>query len=212
MAKWKAKMNTFNTSTIKSAVAAAVADGTIVGNIVMDEPSNTAVDNSWGPAGTLNKARVDSMADYVRAMFPTLPIGVTMDYTIWKDQSYKKLDFIVSQYRWSKGDVYTYRDGALALGARDGHKILFSMNIIDGGAKVPGCPVPETGGPGSYATNCRMTPEEIRRYGAVLGPAGCALVMWQYNSEYMANVDNRESFKYLADMLAGLPAKTCSRS
>jgi hypothetical protein len=55
-----------------------------------------------------------------------------------------------------------------------------------------------------------MTPEEIRRYGGVLGPAGCALVMWQYNATYMANPENRSAFKDIADKLASLPAKSCS--
>jgi hypothetical protein len=209
MAKWRAKMNTYNTAEIKSAVAAGVADGTIVGNIVMDEPSNTSPDNTWGPSNTLNKARVDSMAVYVRTMFPTLPIGVTMDYKIWQDQSYKQLDFIVSQYRWFKGYVIEYRDGALALGARDGHKVIFSLNILDGGYKIDGCPVPQTGGPGSYGTNCRMTPQQVRDYGLILGPAGCGLVMWRYNTEFMANTGNREAFKDVADRLATLPAPSC---
>jgi len=211
MQKWKAKMNTYNTSEIKQAVAAGVADGTIMGNIVMDEPSNTSPDNTWGPAGTMNKARVDSMAEYVRAMFPTLPIGVTMDYSIWPDQSYKKLDFIVSQYRWSKGDVTAYRDGALRLAARDGHQVVFSLNILDGGYRIDGCPVPQTGGPGTYGSNCRMTPQQLRDYGLVLGPAGCGLAMWRYTQDFMANPDNRSAFQDIAGVLATLPAKACRK-
>jgi hypothetical protein len=212
MAKWKAKMNTFNNATIKSAVAAAVLDGTIVGNIVMDEPANITPESSWGPEGTMNKARVDSLAEYARSIFPTLPIGVTLDYRVWNDQSFRKLDFIISQYRAVKGDPVVYRDGALALGARDGHKVVFSLNILDGGARVAGCPVPQTGGPGTYGPNCRMTPQEIRTFGSILGPAGCALVMWRYDQEYMANPDNRSAFKDLADKLAALPAKSCRKS
>ena len=41
--KWQAKMKTFNTTAIKNAVAAAVADGTIVGNSVIDEPSTKQI-------------------------------------------------------------------------------------------------------------------------------------------------------------------------
>jgi hypothetical protein len=211
MAKWKAKMNTYNTPEVRAAIAAGVSDGTIVGNIVMDEPSNTSPDNTWGPAGTLNKARVDSMAEYVRAIFPTLPIGVTMDYTIWPDQRYYKLDFIVSQYRWFKGDVTSYRDGALRLGARDGHQVIFSLNILDGGYRISGCPIPQTGGPGTYGTNCRMTPEQVRDYGLVLGPAGCGLVMWHWAADFMANEGNRASFRDIGNRLASLPAKTCRK-
>jgi hypothetical protein len=209
MGKWKAKMDLYNTPALRAAVSSAVSEGIIVGNILMDEPANISPDNSWGPAGTMNKARVDTMAAYARAIFPTLPMGVTQDYTIWQEDSYRKLDFIISQYRARKGDVVQYRDNALALGARDRHKILFSLNVLDGGARLPGCPIPETGGPGTYGPNCRMTPEEIRKFGSVLGPAGCALVMWRYESDYMANPYNQEAFKYLADRLGALPAKSC---
>jgi hypothetical protein len=210
MAKWKARMDTFNTPAIKSAVASAVADGVIVGNIVMDEPSNTSPDNFWGPPNTLNKARVDSMATYAKAIFPTMPEGVTMDYSVWHDQSYHVLDFIISQYRWAKGEVTAYRDGALALGQRDGHKIMFSLNILDGGYNTySGCPVPQTGGPGTYGINCRMTPAQVRDFGRILGSAGCALVMWRYDYDFMANPDNKAAFRDVAGVLGQLPAKSC---
>jgi hypothetical protein len=211
MAKWKAKMDTYNTPAIKSAVAAAVSDGTVMGNIVMDEPQNTSPDNTWGPANTLNKARVDSMADYVRAMFPTMPIGVTQDYSVWADQSYKKLDFTISQYRFSKGEITAYRDGALALSARDGHAIIFSLNILDGGFRISGCPIPETGGVGTSGLNCRMTPQQVRDYARVLGPAGCALLMWRYESAYMAAPENQAAFQDVASMLSSAPRKSCRR-
>src|SRR5215213_8489669 len=41
LAKWQAKMESYNTPAIKAAVAAAVSDGTIIGNSVMDEPNVT---------------------------------------------------------------------------------------------------------------------------------------------------------------------------
>lgn len=211
MAKWKAKMDTYNTPAIKSAVAGAVSDGTIMGNIVMDEPQNTSPDNTWGPAGTLNKARVDSMAEYVRAIFPTMLIGVTQDYSVWPDQSYKKLDFTISQYRWSKGEINAYRDGALALSARDGHAIIFSLNILDGGFRISGCPIPETGGVGTSGLNCRMTPQQVRDYARILGPAGCSLLMWRYDADYMASRENQAAFQDVLSMLSSVPQKSCRR-
>ena len=50
----------------------------------MDEPQQHGVssdpDKTWGPAGTMTKARVDDMCAYVKAIFPTLPVGVGHDY------------------------------------------------------------------------------------------------------------------------------------
>jgi hypothetical protein len=210
--KWEAKMNTYNTPAIKAAVADAVADGTIIGNILMDEPANTSETNTWGPAGTMSKERVDAMAVYAKAIFPTLPMGVTLDYRIWNDRSFRVIDFQVSQYRQAKGNVTAYRDGALALGARDGHAILFSMNILDGGKREANCPIPETGGAGTYRPNCRMTPDQVLEYGGILGPAGCALLMWRYDPAFMARSENQQAFIGLAGKLAAEPAKPCRRA
>ena len=52
MAKWRAAMDGYNTPSIQSAVADAVADGTIIGNSVMDEPQQSGTDGkAWGPEG-----------------------------------------------------------------------------------------------------------------------------------------------------------------
>jgi len=222
MVKWKAKQATFNTTAIREAVGAAIADGTIVGNVVMDEPFNTGGPgneaNSWGPAGTMTKARVDSMCAYSKAIFPNLPQGVTHDHDDFEPtKSYRVCDFIVSQYRMAKGDVTAFRDAGLALARRDGHSIAFSLNIMDGGQRdndndgLWECPVPLTGGQGSYAPNCRMTAAQVREWGKLLGQAGCALTMWRYDDTFMANPDNAQAFRDVAAMLANAPAKSCKR-
>jgi hypothetical protein len=223
MAKWKARMDLYNTPAIKAAVAAAVADGTILGNSVMDEPGNDGGPgneaNSWGPAGTMTKARVDSMCGYVKGIFPTLAVGVFHDWKSFEPtKSYQVCDFIVSQYRTAKGDVTAYRDGGLALAARDHHAILFSLNIIDGGLRdnvndgVWDCPATLTGGFGSYAPNCRMTPDQVRDFGLVLGPAGCGMVMWRYDDAFMADPENQAAFRDIGTRLSSLPGKACRRS
>ena len=51
LSKWIARMSDYNTTEIHDAIAKGVADGTVVGNIVMDEPHNTVAENSWGPKG-----------------------------------------------------------------------------------------------------------------------------------------------------------------
>jgi hypothetical protein len=216
MAKWKAKMDLYNTPTIKAAVNSAVADGTIIGNSVMDEPFNTGgpgnEENSWGPAGTMTKARVDTLCGYVKSMFPGMPVGVFHDYSKETSKSYQVCDFMVSQYRASKGTVTNYRDAALAMAQRDGHAMAFSLNIMDGGYVIAGCPIPQTGGPGTYGTNCRMTPDQVRDWGIILGEAGCALVMWRYDSAVMADPVYQVAFRAIADRLATLPSKSCTRS
>jgi hypothetical protein len=217
MNKWMAKMQTFNTSSIEAAIAAGVADGTIIGSSVMDEPHNESAQASWGPRGTMTKARVDDMCRYAKTIFPMLPVGVVHDHRVFEpDQGYSSCDFIVSQYtyRKTKGDVEAFRDGGLAFAARNHMSIIFSLNVLDGGIprKASGtCEVPETGGPGTYGRNCRMTAQQIRDFGLILGPAGCAFTMWRFDREFFNDSANKASFADIADSLARVPARVCRR-
>jgi hypothetical protein len=220
-AKWNAAMQTYNTATIRDAVAKGVADGTIVGNSVMDEPHvhGYGDGNTWGPAGTMTKARVDSMCGYVKAIFPTLPAGVVHQHLVFEpEKSYKVCEFLVSQYSGPTkvGDVTAFRDGGLAYAKRDGMAIAFSMNILNGGIQAArdglwNCPLTTTGGRGTFDPNCRMTAAQVREFGITLGLAGCAMVMWRYDDTFMANPDNVQAFKDVASKLAAAPAKSCRR-
>jgi hypothetical protein len=217
--KWKAKMDTYNTAAIRDAVAKAVADGTILGNFVMDEPnvSGGGDGNTWGPKGTMTKARVDGMCGYVKAMFPTLPVGVAHNHNTFEpDQSYTVCEFLIDQYAYRKGSVTTFRDEGLALGQRDNIAIIFSLNTLSGGIQAARdglwyCDPETTGGRGTFDPTCRMTPEQIREFGRVLGPAGCALLMWRYDDVMMQDLEYQRAFRDVAAMLATAPAKSCSR-
>lgn len=212
LAKWRAKMNTYNTPAIRAAIAGGVADGTVVGNIVMDEPHNTSPNNSWGPAGTVTKGMVDEMCGYVQAMFPTLAVGVTHDASKFEPSTnYQKCDYIVSQYRERKGTVTSFRDQGLAFAKRSNVKVIFSLNILDGGYQISGCPSSRTGGYGTYRPNCRMTPAQVEEYARVLGPAGCALLMWRYDDAFMAKAANQAAFRNVAAMLAAHESQGCRR-
>jgi hypothetical protein len=217
MAKWRARMDTYNTPAIRTAVAAAVADGTIIGNSVMDEPFVAAPQvseaKSWGPPGTMTKVRVDEMCGYVKAIFPTMPVGVVHDHDDFEpSKSYRTCDFIVSQYRWgkTKGDVKAFRDAGLALARRDGHAIAFSLNILHGG--IPGTDCAKYGDDNVSGTLCPMTPQQVQEYGQVLGQAGCALNMWRYEREYFIRPDIQRAVQAIAGTLAQLPRKPCLRS
>jgi hypothetical protein len=220
-AKWNAAMQTFNTAAIRDAVAKAVADGTIIGNSVMDEPHvhGYGDGNTWGPSGTMTKARVDSMCGYVKNIFPSLPTGVVHQHLVFEPtKSYKVCDFLVSQYSGPTkvGSVTAFRDGGLAYAARDGIAIAFSVNIINGGIQAArdglwNCPLTTTGGRGTFDPNCRMTAAQVREYGITLGLAGCAMVMWRYDAAFMANAANVLAFKDIANKLATAPAKSCRR-
>jgi hypothetical protein len=215
LAKWKARMDTFNTPEIRDAVAAGVADGTVIGASVMDEPEHA----TWG--GVMTKPMVDQMAAYMKAIFPTLPAGVDHGpngYYLWRPtERYTVVDYVMSQYNWwvTAGDVVSWRDNVLAQAALDHVSVIFSLNILAGGIHLFDggwtCPLTTTGGQGPYKPVCSMSPTQVRDWGLALGPYGCGLMMWDYNPVFMARAENQQAFKDIATDLAGRPAKSCRR-
>jgi hypothetical protein len=215
MSKWKARMDQYNTTTIKNAVAAGVSDGTIIGNSIMDEPEH----KSWG--GVMTKPMLDQMASYVKAMFPTLPVGVNHGpggYKWHSTERYHVVDYTVNQYNWwiTKGDVVTWRNAVLTQTALDGVTPAFSLNILDGGVEdndgVYDCTGPGQAGTGTFGTNCRMTASDMRTWGQALLPKGCMLLSWKFDDTFMSRSDDQQAFRDLGAQAASLPARGCGRS
>lgn len=211
--KWQAAMETFNTQAIRDAVAEGVADGTIIGNSVMDEPQQSGTTTKdWGPPGTMTKVRVDQLCAYVKNIFPALPVGVGHDHNAFEpNESYQVCEFYMPQYAARKGNVTAWRDAALAMATRDGMEIILSMNLLDGGPqdKTGAWDCPGTGGLGTHSRNCRMSPEQVREVGKVLGPVGCAFVSWRYDATFMGKPENQAAISDVAITLAGLPRRSC---
>jgi len=221
--KWDKVMATFNTATIRNAVANAVADGTVIGASVMDEPytsSNTGA-NTWGPPGTMTKAKVDGLCSAVQKIFPTLPAGVQHPPLAWEtNKSYQICQFIAGGLYGCTGTslsaLTSCRDAALAMARRDHHQLLFNLNVINGGDRdtdgTYNCSGPNQAGLGSHYPLCRMTASRVRERGLLLGPSGCGLSMWTYNSTFWSRSDNQSAFKDVAAKMATVGPKACRRS
>jgi PKD repeat protein len=222
LGKWQAAMDAYNTPAIRTAVAQGVADGTIIGNSVLDEPQQSDRDamyrtKSWGPAGTLTRARIDGLCAYAKTIFPTLPVGVFHDPAMFEPNNpYQVCQFIMAQYGYRKenGNVAAWRDATLALAGRDGMSVVFSLNILNGGRQdkdgVWDCL--NTGGIGTYSPNCAMTPAQIRDWGKALGPAGCALMAWRYDAAFVGKPENQAAISDVAIALSRLPRRPCTGS
>ena len=213
--KWRSAMDAYNTPAIQTAIADGVADGTILGNSVMDEPQQSGTtDKDWGPPGTLTKVRVDGLCGYVKAIFPTLAVGVGHDHNAFEPgNSYQVCEFFMPQYAHRKGAVTSWRDAALAMAARDNLAVLFSMNLLNGGVqdKSGAWDCAGTGGLGDRSPNCRMTAEQVREFGLTLGQAGCAMLSWKYDKDFVNKIENLEAFAEVAVSLARAPRTRCTR-
>jgi hypothetical protein len=229
LTKWKNKMNTFKTSTIKNAVAAGVADGTIIGNSLIDEPET----KRWGWSGGTNntsyitKATLDGMATYAKGIFPTLPMGVshTTLYASWRTtQQYHVVDFVWSPpLSWNTvqagSSVAAWRDKVLSRSRVDGVTVAWGLNPLDGGIRDGDndgrweCPSTKTQGKGTYYPLCRMTASMVREWAKTLIAAtpGCAFVIWKYDGGYMSRTDNQQAFRDVASILGSKAKKSCRR-
>jgi len=212
LGKWKARMNTFNTSAIKKAVADAVADGTVVGNKILDEPETP----KWG--GVVTKPMLDDMAKYVKNMFPTLPVGVTYGtrgYQWRTNEHFRVVDWVSSQYMWiiTKGNVTAWRDAVLNWARAEGVTPGFSLNLLDGGVKddAGAWDCPNTGGKGTMSRYCRMTADQVRSWGRAIGPYGCVMLSWRYDDAFMSKSANRSAFSDVASLLNTKPRRSCKR-
>ena len=205
-ALWDARMARFDTPEIRAAVAARVADGTILAASVMDEPDHV----SWG--GVMTGAIIDSMSDSVKAIFPTLPTATVVQLDWEPTYEYASLDFLIRQFSYDlvpaqgPDEPNAYRDRAIEQAGLQHVGVFLSMNILDGGSRVAGCPTPETGGPGTYGLNCRMTPAEVEAAADALTTRGtCGLLMWESNAAHLGDAAHVAAFTRAATLLAGRP-------
>jgi hypothetical protein len=197
LVKWKAAMDIYKTAEIKAAVEAGVADGTVLGNSLLDEPNHT----DWG--GVITKATLDEMAAYSKSIFPTMPAGVVAPYWWRATERYKVVDFIVAQTWKTTLTPAAFRDAAVAAANQNGVAVALSLNLF-GGPPVPGCALTQWG-------TCPMTAAEIRDWGQVVGVAGCALLMWKYDATFMSTPENAQAFRDVGDLLAKTASRPCKR-
>ncbi len=202
----------YNTSAIRSAIAAGVSDGTIIGNQMIDEPETPR----WG--GNITKATLDAMATYGRNLFPTLPMGLNHGPPGYKwrtSERYHSVDYVLYQYNYyiSSGNITAWRTAVLDRAAIDGVKPVFSLNILDGGVqdRTGTYDCGGTGGKGTYFPNCRMTATQVKTFGVALAPYGCALQMWRYDGVFMSKSANVDAFRTVASKAASSPRKSCRR-
>src|SRR6185312_12027287 len=123
------------------------------------------------------------------------------------------VDVVASQYNWRDGDVRAYRDSAVAVSRRSGLGLIFQMNVLDGGTAISGCPVPETGGPGTGATTCRMTPAQVANYGTLLAGTleACAFGLWRFDPDFVSQPENAAAISSVASVAARRQATRCQR-
>ena len=208
MYKWKRRMDLFNRSDIKAAVAGGVRDGIIQMNNIMDEPNV----KSWG--GVMTKPKLDDMARYVKRIFPSLPVAVAVIHTWRPTERYRVVDVIIPQYSWYMGSVSTWKSNAIKAARLNGTSVAFSLNLLNGGIQnrtTGKCPLTTTGGYGTRWPTCRMTATQVRDWSKLLGAGSCSMIMWRYDDLFMSKDANRKAFRDASASLRNVSKRSCRR-
>ena len=217
LAKWKAKMDTFRAPAAQQAVAAGVADGTVIMANIIDEPNTT----DWG--GVITRGMLDEMSAYVKEIFPAIQTTLSLQWSALAASRftgpYASVDVLTTQYVTRFGSVEAYRDGAVAAARANNLGLLLSMNIINGGTQdLDGTwDCTGTGGKGTGSPNCRMTPGQVESFGKTLGltPESCGLLMWRYDDAFFKTgglaQQNVAAAESVAAALAARPSRPCGK-
>jgi len=185
--KWAKATSKYNTSTIKKAVAEAVANGTLLGYSMIDEPNRF----NWN--GSINKAMLDRMARHSKSIFPTLPTAATVTYYWRPTERYKVLDVIISQTWKPKKSASQFAKEAAAAAKQNGVAIAFSLNLHAG----------PNGGV--------MTTKQVKDWAKTLGRVSCGMFMWRYSKDLFNKSSYRAAFKDVAATLSRESAPRCRR-
>lgn len=218
LAKWKAKQDSYCTTSVRASVDSGLTAGVLLGTELMDEPNHV----SWG--GVMTHPLLDSMSVYAKKCHPRLPTAVVIQWNWQKTDRYASVDFIVSQYSYAnQGPILAYRDSAVASARRQGVGLAFSFNVLDGGTRPADYQRAMTDeaywrsqctyGIGTLRPNCRMSPAQIAEASKVFldAPSVCFVAMWRYDSVYTLKAANLAEFRKAAVYARSRPAPPCKR-
>ena len=198
LVKWKAGLARYDTPVLKAALKKGVADGTILGYNMLDEPPHP----SWG--GVLTKATVDTMAAYCREILPFMLCGVAVDHRWRTAERYRLVDFIITQSWMERGTAAEFRDSAVAVAKQNGVALALSINLF-GARQSPGCE--------PRGNQCLMRPVDVREWGRafVSEPYACAVIMWHYEDDMWRRPEYQAQFRDVANVARQRVAKSCRR-
>jgi len=187
LSKFKAILDQFKNIDLSS----YIADGTLAGHMLLDEPSDGS---NWNgrpiPFPTLEEA-----AKYSKTLWPALPTFVRSVPTWLAGASFRwqYLDGGWAQYSARKGQVDSYRDAEVRAANDEGLKVIWGLNVLDGG----------DGSSGKHfysSSKYSMSASEVLKYGKSLLAASnsCGFLMWHYRSDYMAYSGILDAMKTLS--------------
>jgi hypothetical protein len=195
---WKRRVDRFRGLDLTS----YIADGTIVGHFIMDEPSDPS---NW-KGKQVTPAEVDELARYSKEIWPTMAALVRAWPAYMKGYQFKYLDAVWAQYHSRFGPI----DAFIASNVRDakasGLALVAGLNVLNGGSASSGIP-------GRTAGKYAMSASELRTWGGALfsEPYICALFIWKYDQGYYTRPDIKAALLDLNHLAESHSKEACRR-
>lgn len=199
LTKWKTNVDRFRNIDFSS----YIADGTIVGHYLVDEPHFTG---RWGDKG-ISQATVEEAARHSKLRWSNLPtlVNAPANWLAAVPVTYVHLDAGWAMYRsktssdpaaWLAQQVKRAKSKNLGLVA--------GMNVLDGGNGSSGIR-------GTQPKTWAMSAAELRKYGtALLGQSYvCAFSMWRYSDSYYGRADVKSAMADLSTLAKNHTRTSC---
>ena len=167
-----------------------VADGTIIGHMLFDEPQDPS---NWNGSQT-PYADIEAVAAHSKALWPTMPVGVAGPPSFLQGGApWSALDFGFAQYTTQRGDVAAWLSQEVGAAQQTGLGLVLSINVLGGNNRSP------------------VTAAQLAEWGAlfVAEPRACGLLMWRYDDSYFQNPDVAGVVASLAQAAQGRAAASC---
>jgi len=195
--KWKRRVDEFRVIDLSP----YIADGTLIGHFILDEPSDP---KNWN-GHRVALADIEAMAAYSKEIWPDLPAVIRAWPDYLQGFEYEHLDATWVQYHARFGALEPWLEenirGARALGLA----VILGLNVVAGGG--------EEGIPGIYSDKYAMNASQLRAWGSRLLDESnvCAFFMFRYQANYFGRPDIQAAMTELSQKAAGLPNRPCRR-
>jgi hypothetical protein len=186
--QWKERVNRFKGVNLSS----YVADGTVIGHYIIDEPNDPANWNGEPIPGSM----VEEMAKYSKSIWPGMNTIVRAQATYMDNFSttYKYLDAAWAQYTERFGDPKAFLAGNVAAAKSKGLALVVGLNISLGTLK-----------------GTELSPQQLESWGSALlaDSYPCAFISWQYREPYMSRPEIKTAMSHLAQKARSHAARAC---
>jgi hypothetical protein len=187
--KWKHEVDAYRGIDF----APYVADGTIIGHYLFDEPHDPT---NWN-GKPVPYADIEAAAAYSKRLWPTMPaeIGSPPSFLLG-GAPWRSLDLAFAQFSARKGDLRPWLRTEVEAARRQQLGLFLSLNVLEGGT-----------------LHEKLTPTQLETWGMTMAaePDACGLFMWRYDSTYFHEPAVADAIASIATVAArrDLPAPMC---